>query len=113
MKSERYADFRLKWLANRRAEKMTVAMAQVKREFRKAVDSMEPEEQEAPGRATLTREQFDAIRRAVLEGIKALANEDPVHSRRFKVLRDAWSQLAPVVTKGRFVIEVDGDGSKN
>ena len=102
MNSERYADYRTKWLANRRAEKLEPA----KRALRKVAETME-QDNDVPGRVHLTREQFDAIRDAVLKGITAYASEDPVNSRRFKILRDTWSNLAPVQGKQRCVIEVE------
>ena len=92
MRSDEYALFRARWRANRR------------------IDMPTPEEakaEEESFRARLTHEQFTAIREAVLEGLKSYAGQVPVNSLRFKVLRDAWSELAQVQGKARFVIEVE------
>lgn len=99
MQSEKYAAYRAKWLANRHQERLAASPIN-----KRPVVQEEPEE--PPGRAHLTWEQFEAIRAATLEGLKVMANDDPVSSMRFKVLRDAWSRLAPMQGRRRFVIEV-------
>ena len=91
MNSAQLEQFRRRWRENRR------------------IDKAVPEETvvDEVGRALLTREQFDAIREAVLMGMQVMASQDPVNSRRFKVLRDAWTELAQAQGKSRLVIEVE------
>lgn len=96
MQSERYIAYRQKWLANRRQEKLAAS----------PINKRLKVEEEPTGRAELTKEQFEAIRDAALKGLTYMANDQPVNSRKFRVLRDAWSALAPVQGYKRFVIEV-------
>lgn len=96
MQSERYIAYRQKWLANRRLEKLAASPINKRRIV----------EEEPTGRAQLTREQFNAIREAALAGLTLMASKQPVNSVQFRMLRDAWSALAPVQGYKRFVIEV-------
>lgn len=58
-------------------------------------------------RARLTRAQFRVLREAVLKGMQVMLAEETVNSKDAKLLRAAWSVLAPYHSKKFFVIEVD------
>lgn len=97
MNRARHAAFRSKWLANRWAEKNP------------PIEVTDVPEPEPPPRARLTHEQFRMIRETTLMGMQLIATQDSVSSLRFKLLRDAWSELAQVQGTTRFVIEVEGE----
>ena len=114
MDSESYAAFRAKWQTNharaarpQRTPEVKEVVAErhtkYRREWIKAMIDDTP-------RVILSRKEYDAIRDATLKGMTVYASEDQVNSQRFKVIRAAWSKLAPVQTEKHFLIEVAENG---
>jgi predicted transcriptional regulator len=61
---------------------------------------------------SLQTAEYHALREAVLKGMQAYMNEEPVNSSQLKLIRAVWSKLAPVHTNAHFTIEVSTIGGE-